>query len=125
MKLMRHVHILLLSFFALLLFGCSDGHKQESPADISSKELFKETAFSTLSIEDQYEAEKLLEEAAMHIGACRKIRGKSPQKGILAARQVLEEFPNTEYAQQARELLRRVPSRWKERHGLTDEELGY
>jgi len=124
MKLMRHVHILLLSFFALLLFGCSDGHKQESPADISSKELFKETAFSTLSIEDQYEAEKLLEEAAMHIEACRKIRGKSPRQGIEACREVLEKYPNTPYADKARDWLRRVPERYREDYEITDEELG-
>ena len=77
-----------------------------------------------LPLEDQIRAEKLLQEGKLHINGSRKIRGKNPGPGIEACREVLKEFPNTEYAQQARELLRRVPSRLKERHGITDEEQG-
>ncbi len=80
--------------------------------------------FPTQSLEDQLRADNLLRSAQMHIEESRKLRMKNPKKGIEDARQVLKEFPNTESAQQARELLRRVPSRWKERHNITDEELG-
>ena len=81
--------------------------------------------FPTQSVEDQLRAENLLRAAQMHIEESRKLRAKNPRKGIEAARQVLKEFPGTPFAQQARELLRRVPDRWKKQHNITDEELGY
>lgn len=81
--------------------------------------------FPTQAIEDQIRAEKLLQSAQMHIDESRKLRMKNPKQGIEDARKVLEEFPNTPYADQARELLRRVPDRWKKQHNITDEELGY
>jgi len=81
--------------------------------------------FPTQSLEDQLRADNLLRAAQMHIEESRKLHMKNPKQGIEAARQVLKEFPNTESAQRARELLRRVPDRWKKRHSITDEELGY
>ena len=77
-----------------------------------------------LSPEDRARAEKLLQSAKLHIEQSRKLRAKNPKQGIEDARKVLKEYPNTEYAQRARQLLRRVPYRWKERHGITDEEQG-
>ncbi|MDH4203043.1 MAG: hypothetical protein OEV87_09120 [Phycisphaerae bacterium] len=81
--------------------------------------------FPTQSIEEGVRADKLLQSAQMHIEESRKIHMKNPKQGIEDARKVLSEFPNTEYAERARELLRRVPDRWKKRHNITDEELGY
>ena len=81
--------------------------------------------FPTQSLEDQIRAEKLLQSAEMHIEESRKLRMKNPKQGIEDARNVLEQFPNTEFAEKARDLLRRVPDRWKQQHNITDEELGY
>ena len=81
--------------------------------------------FPTQSLEDQIRAEKLLQSAQMHIEESRKLRMKNPKQGIEDAREVLKQFPNTEHAQKARDLLRRVPDRWKTQHNITDEELGY
>jgi hypothetical protein len=81
--------------------------------------------FPTQSLEDQIRAEKLLQSAQMHIEESRKLRMKNPKQGIEDAREVLKQFPNTEYAQKARDLLRRVPDRWRTQHNITDEELGY
>ncbi|MHC5157408.1 MAG: hypothetical protein ACYSOZ_04815 [Planctomycetota bacterium] len=81
--------------------------------------------FPTQSIEEGIRADKLLQSAQMHIEESRKLRMKNPRQGIEDARKVLSQFPNTEYAERARELLRRVPDRWKKRHHITDEELGY
>ncbi|MHC4961713.1 MAG: hypothetical protein ACYTGA_06305 [Planctomycetota bacterium] len=81
--------------------------------------------FPTQSLEDQIRAEKLLQSAEMHIEESRKLRMKNPKQGIEDAREVLKQFPNTEHAQKARDLLRRVPDRWKTQHNITDEELGY
>lgn len=85
----------------------------------------KQADFPTQTLEDQVRAEKLLQSAQMHIEESRKLRMKNPRQGIEDARKVMEEYPNTEHAQKARELLRRVPERWKQRHNITDEELGY
>ncbi|OQY06379.1 MAG: hypothetical protein B6I25_04025 [Planctomycetales bacterium 4572_13] len=92
--------------------------RRQRPAERSSD-------FPTQSLEDQLRAENLLRAAQMHIEESRKLHMKNPKQGIEAARQVLQEFPGTQFAQQARELLRRVPDRWKKQHHITDEELGY
>ena len=78
-----------------------------------------------LSLEDEVQAEKLLQSAQMHIEESRKLRAKNPRQGIEDARKVLQQYPNTTYADQARELLRRVPDRWRRPYNITDEELGY
>ena len=83
------------------------------------------TQMSIEALDAQMRAENLLRIAQLHIEQSRKIRADNPKEGIAAAREVLAKFPNTEYAQKARELLRRVPDRWKTRHAITDEELGY
>ncbi len=78
----------------------------------------------TLTLEDQIRAEKLLQLAQMEIEKSLKLRS-NPKRGIEACRKILAQFPNTQYAQQARELLRQVPKRYQEMNDITDEELGY
>lgn len=97
--------------------------KVTQPAPLQRAE--KPVDFPTQSLEDEIRAEKLLQSAQMHIEESRKLRMKNPKQGIEDARKVLSEFPNTEYAQKARDLLRRVPDRWKNQYNITDEELGY
>lgn len=80
--------------------------------------------FPTQSIEEGVRADKLLTLAQMKIGESRKLRS-NPKQGIEACRQILADFPNTQYAQQARELLRQVPERYQKMNNITDEELGY
>lgn len=75
-------------------------------------------------LEGQVDAEKLLAGATVEIEACRTIRGKSPAKGVTACKTVLEKYPGTPYAEQAKELLRRVPERYWETYGIA-ELLGY
>ncbi|MHC4552422.1 MAG: hypothetical protein ACYSUT_06605 [Planctomycetota bacterium] len=78
-----------------------------------------------MTLEDCVKADKLLVEAQLHIDASRKLRGKSPEMGIIAARKVMADYPNTEYAEQAREWLRKVPYSYKDKFNITNEELGY
>jgi hypothetical protein len=80
--------------------------------------------FPTQSIEQGVRADNLLALAQMKIGESMKLRS-NPKQGIEACRQILAEFPNTPYAQQARELLRQVPERYRKMNTITDEELGY
>ncbi len=77
-----------------------------------------------MSLQDQVTAEKLLAGATIEIEASRDIRGKSPAKGVTACKTVLEKYPGTVYAEQARELLRRVPERYWETYKIHDI-LGY
>ncbi|MBL7214069.1 MAG: hypothetical protein ISS71_00155 [Phycisphaerae bacterium] len=98
-----------------------DPNSVPTTGQASGKKIAKPTE---TPLEGQVTADHLLALAQMEIEACRKIRGKSPEKGIVACREVLKKYPNTEYAQQARELLRRVPPQYKKKYEITDEELG-
>lgn len=80
--------------------------------------------FPTQKLEDEVRAEKLLQLAEIEIGKSLKLRN-NPVKGIEACRKVLTEFPNTQYAQQAREWLRKIPERYQKMNNITKEELGY
>jgi len=82
-----------------------------------------ESDFPGQELEDQYDAQKLLQLAQMKIEQSRTIRGSSPEQGIIAARKVIEKYPNTPEAQKAKELLRRVPDRYKQKYNITEEEL--
>jgi hypothetical protein len=77
-----------------------------------------------MPLQDQVTAEKLLEGAKIEIEACRTIRGKSPAKGVTACKTVLEKYPGTPYAEQAKDLLRKVPERYWKDYGIADI-LGY
>jgi hypothetical protein len=92
-----------------------------SPQPVSDK---KPVDIPTLSLEDQIRAEKLLQSAQMEIETKLKLRS-NPKRGIEDCRKILAEFPNTPYAQKAREFLRQVPKRYQEMNDITDEELGY
>lgn len=94
---------------------------EATPATVTAKPSQK----NELSLEDQNRAENLLREAQLHIDASRKIRGKSPEKGIEACREILEKYPNTEYAGKAQGWLRRVRPDHKKKYKITNEELGY
>ncbi len=78
-----------------------------------------------LTVEQQVDADHLLAEAQLHIEGSIKIRGKSPEAGIIACREVMKKYPNTDYATKAQMLLRDVPNRFKAKYDITYEELGY
>jgi len=67
------------------------------------------------------QAEKLLEHGR---GFVKIGRLTSYKKGIDLCRQVINDYPNTKYEQQAREILRTVPQRHHKRYGITNEDLG-
>jgi len=67
------------------------------------------------------QAEKLLEHGR---GFVKIGRLTSYKKGIDLCRQVINDYPNTKYEQQAREILRKVPERHHKRYKITNQELG-
>ncbi|MHC4952064.1 MAG: hypothetical protein ACYTEU_13945 [Planctomycetota bacterium] len=91
MKLKKHTNILFTSLVFVFLFGCSSEHKQESSANVSSKESFKEAASPTLPLEDQIKAEKLLQLAQMEIDKSHKLRN-NPKRGIETCREIIAQF---------------------------------
>jgi len=72
---------------------------------------------------ESYQAGKLLEYAKMFVSAGRKPTLTSKQ-GVDLCRQIIREFPNTKYEQEARLLLRKVPEYERKRYKITDKEMG-
>ena len=81
-----------------------------------------DTPPTEMSMEDEFQAGKLLEHAKMFIKA--GSRYMTPKKGIETCRQIISDYPGSKYAQEARMLLREVPERYHKRYGITNEELG-
>ncbi len=107
--------------------------RSQAPAKrktFSVKPIKKETAQAgktkaeKVSEEEEYfnpQAEKLLENAK---GFIKIGRFTTYKKGINMCRQVINDYPNTKYEQQAREILRRVPEHQRKKYRITDEDLG-
>ena len=75
-----------------------------------------------MSMEDEFQAGKLLENARMLIKA--GSRYTTPKRGIELCRQIIKDYPSTKFADESRLLLRKVPERYRKRYNITDEELG-
>ena len=83
-------------------------------------QLQQNTAITT----KDFQAQKLLEYArGLFIPAGRK-GFITNQKGVDLCRQVISEYPNTSYAEEARKLLRTVPPEEQKRYDITNEEMG-
>ena len=49
---------------------------------------------------------------------------RSYRAGIKQCRQLIQTYPNTKYADQARQLLRKVPETYRKMYNITNEEMG-
>ncbi len=95
----------------------------------SVKPIKKETAqagkIKAKKVQDEEyfdpQAEKLLENAK---GFIKIGRFTTYKKGINMCRQVINDYPNTRYEQQARDILRRVPEGHRKKYRITDADLG-
>jgi len=69
------------------------------------------------------EAERLYQfaETQFRIG---QRTGMSYKNAIEPCREIIKRFPKTEYADKARELLRKIPERHRQMWNVTDEEMG-
>jgi hypothetical protein len=80
--------------------------------------------FKPLSEEEQVDAEKLFEMAMFH-----KKQGRLP--GIAGGnklmvdycRQIIQKYPDSEYAWKARRMLSTLPARFKQQYNVTEEEI--
>ena len=77
--------------------------------------------FEKLSLEDELQAQKLYEWALSQ----RKM-GRLPvlgyKKMVDACREIIERWPNSEYAFKAKRMLADIPERYRRRYDITDEE---
>jgi hypothetical protein len=77
-----------------------------------------------LSEEDKVQAETkvgVARDLYMKLG---KKPGLNYREGVKLCREVMRKYPGSEYADQARELMRQVPDNERAQYGITDEELG-
>ena len=70
---------------------------------------------------ESYQAQKMLANAENFINLGKFTTYK---KGIDMARNVISQFPDTSYADEARQLMRKVPERYRKRYNVTNEEMG-
>jgi hypothetical protein len=83
-----------------------------------------QSQYKELSEEDKIQAERLVtyaEDLFMKTGAKHVTTYK---RGIELCRQVMKDYPGSEYADKARQLLRQVPENQRSQYGITDHELG-
>ena len=70
---------------------------------------------------ESFQAQKLLSAANDFI---KMGRFTTYKQGIELCREVIKSYPDTKYADQGRQLLRKVPERYRERYNVTNEEMG-
>jgi hypothetical protein len=79
--------------------------------------------FKELSLEDKVQAEKLFELALFHRKQGR-LPGMSYKKMVDYCREIIQRWPDSEYAFKARRMLRDIPERYRKLYNITDEETG-
>jgi len=133
-KLTKRIHILVLSFGIVFLVGCSGEHKQatsaDTAADVPAQEAAVKQAEPAKAVPAPESAPSENNEAKQKLVFAQN-NMKMAQRGILnysqavaICRGVIKDYPNTEYEQQARTLLREVPEDLRSQYNLSDEELG-
>jgi len=90
--------------------------KTVSPAEQKADDGF--------SVADDYQAEQLLSNARTFLKIGNRLPSHQYKDPINWCRQVMKDYPNTKYAQEAQMLLRNVPKEHRAQYNITDEELG-
>jgi type IV secretory pathway VirB10-like protein len=78
--------------------------------------------FEELSIEDKVQAEKLFEMALFHRKQAR-LPGMSYKKMVDYCREIIQRWPDSEYAFKAKRMLRHMPEQYRQRYNITEEEI--
>jgi hypothetical protein len=152
MKLNNPICILLISF--VFLFGCQEEIHQESATDAVPEASFEDAVVEqTEPIKEVEEVRKAVAEPAVEIEKTKELseqeelsqenaeakqklvfaqsRLSMAQKGIMGysqtvvlCRDVIKQYPGTQYERQARTLLGQIPKDRLSQYNITDEELG-
>lgn len=83
-----------------------------------------EKKYKELPIEQQVDAEKKLSYVRDLFIRGSRMRVQSYKRGVDFCREVIRDYPDTKYAEEARMLLRQVPEHRRSTYNITDEELG-
>ena len=95
--------------------------KVERPNDI----LYRKESIKVSEDEFNPQAETLLEHARGFFKISNTmIASRSYRRPIDMCRRIIQDYPDTKYADEARLLMRQVPERYHRRYKITDEELG-
>jgi len=81
------------------------------------------TEFKELSEEEKVDAEKLFEMALFHRKQARLPGMASYKQMVDYCRQIIQKYPDSEYAFKARRMLGDIPDRFRQRYNITDEEI--
>ena len=96
----------------------------QTDVNTASPPVKQQQADEAFSAADDYQAEKLLSNAGTFLQIGNKLPSHAYRDPIDWCRQVMKNYPNTKYAQEAQMLLRNVPKEHRQQYNLTDEELG-
>lgn len=78
--------------------------------------------FKELSIEDEVQAQKLFEMAMFHRKSGR-LPVMSYKKMVGYCREIIERWPDSEYAFKAKRMLADIPERYRKMYDITEEEI--
>lgn len=134
MKLTKRIHILFLSLIVVFLFACSEAQKKasspDSAANVSVQENVAQQPNPAEAISAQQPSSSGNTEAKSRLQFAQNYM-KMAKKGIISysqtvaiCRGIIKDYPDTEYAQQARELLQEIPEDLRAQYNLTNAELG-
>jgi hypothetical protein len=94
----------------------------EPPRAVKQVEGEPKPQFKELSLEEKVEAEKLFEMALFH-----RKSGRLPvlgyKKMVDYCREIIERWPDSEYAFKAKRMLRDIPEQYRKTYGITEEEI--
>lgn len=88
------------------------------------QQVWLQTSESTEITPEDYQAQKLLAYAQGLFIPAGKKKFFTSKTGVDLCRQIISQYPNTTYADEARKLLRTVPPNEQKRYNITPEEMG-
>lgn len=92
------------------------------PRPANNTEVTEMPQFVELPIEQKVQAEKLFEMAMFHRKQAR-LPGMTYKKMVDYCREIIQRWPDSEYAFKAKRMLRHMPERYRERYNITEEEI--
>ncbi len=130
----KQVCIVFLCFTALILLpGCAAEQAQKTPMDttVSEPESLEQAELKQAEQSEVQDAEPVENLQAEQKLAFAQNRLSLAQKGIMGysqtvvlCRDVIKQYPGTQYERQAKALLGQVPEDLRSQFNITDEELG-
>lgn len=108
-------------------FGVQDQAGEEpteeiAPAETAPPEQTAEPTFEKLSIEDEVQAQKL-HSMALEERKRSRLPMMTPKMMVDYCREIIQKWPESEYAFQAKRMLADIPERYKKMYNVTDQEM--